>query len=364
MTEHLDTDDMWDALDSLDNQDGENIPNPKECPGCKNSNVVCDYSKGFMRCDNCGTCFGKVYDDRAEWSTYEDSTTDSMARCSHATSFFFPKSSMRTPVTGNKNSMIGRMRMWDLMPYDEYSLFLSFNEIKEVCLRNLLPDAVVDNVKIIYKKIHDKHIIIRGKKRSSMYGACTFYGCQIQNYYRTPGEIAKMYNIKSSDVTDACSRLRKILINDRLLNSLPPVSPVDFMARYCYQLNLNKQQIADVMTITKNNIKLFLTSNHQPMSIAAACVLIYLHIYKLEIPTKQQVLKVFDITMVTTDKIFAKMLPFRNVLIDNAVTDMILKKLIASKYIAVDASLQTDLDNRVTEIRNETYNQEKKWLKS
>jgi len=358
-------DNKWDLLDLLDSIDSASEQKDKqECVSCKSKDIVCDYSKGFMRCDNCGTCFGKVYDNRAEWSAYDDNSNDGVARCSHVTSFYFPKSSMRTGITGSKNSLMRKMQQWDLMPYDEYSLYLSLKEIEEICLRNCLPQSVVDNGKIIFKKIHDNHIIIRGKKkRNGMYGACTFYGCQLQSYYRTPGEIAMMYSIIATDVTDACSRLRKILINDPLLNSLPPVSPVNFISRYCYRLNLTKDQINSILVITKNNIKLFLTSNHQPMSVGAACVLIYLHIYKLDTPTKQEVLDVFDITMVTTDKIFNKMLPFCNVLISDSISDMIVAKLTASKYIAVDSSLHHDLHKKSEELRDKEYIKNKKILK-
>ena len=358
--------DKWDLLDSLDSLDLVPKHNDNRlCVSCNSINIICDYSKGVMRCDDCGSCFGKVYDNRAEWSAYEDSNTDGMARCSHATSFYFPKSSMRTGISGSKNSMMRKMQQWDLMPYDEYSLYLSLKEIEEICLRNCLPQSVVDNGKIIFKKIHDKHIIMRGKKkRNGMYGACTFYGCQLQSYYRTPLEIATMYTIMPTDVTDACSRLRKILIDDQLLNSLPPVSPVNFISRYCYKLLLSKEEIDKILIITKNNIKLFLTSNHQPMSVGAACVLIYLHIYEKVTPTKQEVLDVFDITMVTTDKIFNKMLPFCNVLINDKITDMIVNKLTASKFIAVDSSLHHNLHKRSNEIRDKEYEKHKNILKS
>lgn len=356
-----DDNDMWELLDSLDIKEQKN---KNECPQCKNTDIVCDYSKGVKRCDNCGATFGKVLDNRAEWSMYDDGSNEGVARCGHATSFYFPQSSMRTPVSGSKNSSIRIMQQWDAMPYNEYSLYLSFQIIIERCSRNGLPQSVIDNTKILYKAVTEKRVIIRGKKKKpGIYGACTFYGCQMQGCYRTTEEIASMYNVTTDVITTACNRLRKILIDNPILNSLPPIAPEIFIARYCYKLGLVKDQIDMIIKIAKNNSKLFLTSNHQPMSVGATCVLLYLHIFNLSIPTTKQVLKVFNITNVTTDKIFNKMLPFCNVLIDDKVTDMILNKLIASKYIAVESSFQSKMTNNVTKLRDEMIEDNKEWLK-
>lgn len=353
--------DEWDRHDQITTE--RKSVDKKICISCKSTNIISDYSKGCMRCDSCGTCFGQILDNGADWSTYDDGTNTEVARCGHATSYFFPKSSMRTSTACGRNpsaKLIGRN---DQMPYEEYSLLDIFNTLTNVCLDNRLSRAVIENTKLLYFEIHKRKIIIRGhSNKNGMYGACTFYGAHIQHCYRSIEEIADMYKVKEADVTSMCNRLQKILINNPLLNSLTPTSPLDFIDRFCYVLNFDKTQIKNIRQIVRNNERLYLTSNHQPMSIAASCVLIYMHIYNINAPTKRSVLETFHITAVTSDKIYNKIYPFRHIIIDDKLTDMVFKKFEESNFIAVSSTLQNDLNENVNRLREEFHEKNKEVL--
>jgi len=356
-----DNDNEWDIFDKVTSDKIE--INKKICINCKSENIIGDYSKGCIRCNSCYTTFGQIMDNGADWSTFDDGTNTEVARCGHATSYFFPKSSMRTSTACGKNPSLKLIGRNDQMPYEEYALLDIFNIITNICLDNRLSKAVIENTKLIYFEIQKKKIIIRGfARKNGMYGACTFYGAHIQKCYRSIEEIAKMYNIKESDVTGACNRLQKYLINNPLLNSLSPTSPLDFINRFCYILKFDKTQIDLIRVIARNNGRLYLTSNHQPMSIAASCVLIYMHINNITNPSKKLVLETFNITVVTSDKIYNKILPFKNVIISDSVTDMVLRKFEESKFIAVSESLQSELDINVEKLRQDLYENNKEVL--
>ena len=72
-----------------------------------------------------------------------------------------------------------------------------------------------------------------------------------------------------------------------------------------------------------------------------------------------RILDTFNITAVTTDKIFSKILPFCDVIVSDTISDMVRDKLIESKYIAVDSGLHDDLNNRTEEFRKELMEQNK-----
>jgi transcription initiation factor TFIIB len=351
----------WDRFDQVTSE--RKKVDKKLCISCKSTNIISDYSKGCMRCDNCGTCFGQILDNGADWSTYDDGTNTEVARCGHVTSHFFPKSSMRTSTACGKNPSLKLIGRNDQMPYEEYALLDIFNIITNICLVNRLSKAVIENTKLLYFEIHKRKIIIRGhSNKNGMYAACTFYGAHIQHCYRSIEECATMYHVKDADVTSMCNKLQKILINHPILNSLTPTSPLDFIDRFCYILGFEKCQIFDIRRIVRNNGRLYLTSNHQPMSIAASCVLIYMNIYEINMPNKRQVLETFHITAVTSDKIFNKIFPFRKVIVDDEISDMVLKKFEESNFIAVSSTLQQDLDNDVSRLRQELYDQNKEAL--
>lgn len=344
-------DDLFDALDIMN--DTSVKKNKHTCVSCSSINITKDYSKGCMRCIDCDVCFGQIFDDKPEWSVYEDGKNEGSVRCGQPTSFFFPKSSMCSNIGGRQNSIIKTLQLWIKMPYNEYSLSKILQFIEHICSKHYLPKSVIDNAKLLYKQVHDTRIIIRGpRRRNGIYGACMFYGAQMQKYYRSPAEIGIMLDMPEKVITNGCNKLKKILRTNKLLNSIIPTSPTDFMERFCYKLEFNRKQIDEIYVLTNNVTKLYLASNHQPMSIAAGCVLIYDHIKGLNM-CKKHILDTFNITAVTTDKIFSKILPFCNVIVSDEISNMVRDKLIESKYIAVDSTLQDDLNKRTEEFKRE-----------
>lgn len=356
-TDLFDDEDLFDALDMMNDT---TIKQDKHlCTNCQSSNITNDYSKGCVRCIDCNSCSGQLFDEKPEWSVYEDGKNEGSARCGQATSFFFPKSSMCSNIGGRQNSIIKTLQLWIKMPYNEYSLSKILQFIEHICYKYYLPKSVIDNAKLLYKQVHDTRIIIRGpKRRYGIYGACMFYGACMQKYYRSPSEIGIMLDMPEKAITNGCNKLKKILRTNKLLNSIIPTTPTDFMERFCYKLEFTRSQIDDIYILTNNVTKLYLASNHQPMSIAAGCVLIYDHIKKLNM-SKKHILDTFNITAVTTDKIFSKILPFCDVIVSDTISDMVRDKLIESKYIAVDSGLHDDLNNRTEEFRKELMEQNK-----
>jgi len=345
-------DDLWEALDNINTVVKDN---KNKCDNCDSINIISDHSKGCKRCLDCGTCFGQIYDEKPEWSIYEDGHNEGTARCSQPTSFFYPKSSMCTAITGKKGSIIRTLQMWDQMIYQEYTLLNVLTFLEYICGKNYLPKSVTENAKILYKQIHDKRIIIRGeKKRYGVYGGCIYHGAKLQGYYRSTDEIATYLNTSPTVITSGTSRVKKILRDNKLLNTIPPTTPLDFIERYCYKLGFTKEQIDVVCRITRNNDRLFLTSNHQPMSVGASCVLLYIKMYDIGI-SKKTVLDTFNITAVTTDKIYNKIYPFRSVVVDDKATDLVVRKFTESKYITIDPSVQDEMAKNSQQLRDELF---------
>jgi transcription initiation factor TFIIIB Brf1 subunit/transcription initiation factor TFIIB len=346
-TENLDDDEIEEILDrermlmKLKSQ-----PKKNECVGCLGTNVIDDVAKGCKKCLDCGICDVQLYDEKPEWSVYEDGKNDGNIRCSGATNFFFPKSSLGTIMGGNKYSSLRRVQGWISMPYKELALSKILKIIDHCARKMNLPKSVIDNAKILYNDIHrvkhlwgektGKNVIIRGiRNRFGLYGACIYYGAQYQGYSRQCEEIAQAFDIPVSIIKNGNKRLKELLPDNIMLNSVSSMTSDDFMERYAYKLNFSKEDVKSIVTISRNVTKLQIAANHQPISITAGIIMTYADIYGVPIDYKE-VTDMFKITMVTMEKIYNKIIPFKKVIISDELTDLVRGKLIEAKYIMLN----------------------------
>ena len=352
-------DNLWDLIDSFedDNPKLENLNSKgkeRKCLNCTSINIVQDQSKGCMKCTDCGACTQQLFDENPEWSMYEDGKGEGSMRCGAATNFFLPKSSLGTTISGKK-SVLKMLQNWNQMPYKERSLSDILQILEQACRKYNLPKSVIDNVKILYKQIHDlkydieekkdKSVIIRGENRKGIYGACIYYGAQLQGYLRSIKEISIMLNTSIKTITKGCRKFNELMKKNNLINTISTTTPNDFIERFCYKLKLRKDQIEQIMIISTNISKLYLASNHQPTSIAAGAILIYANIYNVDIQ-KKTISEIFEISNVTIDKIYKKILPFRNVVISTETTTFVKNRLMDAKYIMINDKVQEELEKQ------------------
>lgn len=355
-----DDNDIWKILDSIGEKKTNNKTLEKnQCINCLEFNLVKDQSKGCIKCLSCGTCSSQIFDENAEWSQYQDGKGEGSMRCGAPTSYFLPKSSLGTTISGKGYSILKMLQNWNQMPYKERSLSEILQYIDQICKRGSLPKSVIDNVKILYKQIHDlkydtvekkdKSVIIRGENRKGIYGASVYYGAQLQGYPRTLKEIADMFSTSVKTITKGCRKFIDLMKKNQLISSIATSSPNDFIERFCYKLKLQKDQITKILNIATNISKLHLASNHQPSSIATGSILIYAQEYNISIQ-KKTISEIFNISIVTIDKIYKKIIPFKKVIISDELTEFFRTKLMNAKYIIIKD------DNELIEL-SETFSE-------
>jgi transcription initiation factor TFIIIB Brf1 subunit/transcription initiation factor TFIIB len=317
----------------------------RRCVGCLSNNVVDDMQKGHRKCRDCGVCDINIYDDGPERNNFEDGG-DSKVRCSGATSFFFPKASLGTIMGGNKYSLLRRVQGWGSMPYKEISLSKILKLIDNYCRKMNLPKAVSDNAKYLYNDIHKvkhlfgdnvgKNVIIRGfKKRIGLYGGCIYYGAQYQGFCRRIEEIANILKVEEYMIIDGIKKIKELLPNNIILNSVSAMSSDDFTERYTYKMNFSREQVKEIVKMSKNVTRLTIADNHQPISITAALIKVYCEIYDMKINIKT-IAKTFNITTVTIEKIYCKIIPFKKVIVCDEKTSFVREKFIKTKYIVLN----------------------------
>lgn len=336
---------VWDLLDKIttESEKSSNISD-KICKGCQNSGCLYeDNQASTIVCTHCGMVNDEMLDHCAEWRQYnsESNDTESVGRCGMPSNFFFPKSSQGTIMTGINNIRLKRKQKWNSMEYKEKSLNDAFEDITSICVKNNIPKIIIDTAKILCKKISDckhreginagKQIIIRGENRWSIIAACVFRACQMNKSPRSIKEIAKIFGLNCKKVTKGNKHFDRIIRNldDNTfkLYSSNMDTVEDYVRRHCPKLlgNGYQRNIEIAIRIAQNCCKMKLASDHNPKSIAAASILLMVYYCNLSID-KKEIAEIFGTSSVTITKIFNKISPYIEALIDNDLTNHLIEK--------------------------------------
>lgn len=342
--------DIWDILnemkketnsESLDDLATDSDKTDKICKKCGAvDSIIEDPTMGIMVCSNCGLVNEELLDHNPEWRHYnnDDNRGEGVNRCGCPSNYFFPKSSQGTIMTGSNRNRLKRKQKWNSMVYKERSLNDVFKFISEICEKNKISKIIEDSAKIMYKKLSDckykkgknagKQIIIRGNNRISIIAACIFKACEMNKTPRTNDEIAKMFGIGEKRITKGKKQFNKIIKNcddQYLLDQFKPCLPEDYIRRHCPKLKINKENTELAVSIARNSCRMKLASDHNTISIAAGAILLMVEHCNLNID-KKDISKLFGTSDVTVVKIFNKIVPYVQALVDDDATDHLIKK--------------------------------------
>lgn len=357
---HMDDNQLFDLLDQI-NDDNKTEPEKdimqKFCKKCNtNDHIAEDLSQGIVVCIGCGSVVSDIYDSNPEWKQYPcDGGRETVARCSNATNFFLPQSSLGTTIACSNKSKIKMLNNWGAMPYKERSLHYVLVEIQDKCREAGILKCIEDDAKILYKNISEskyptgqnkgKDVIIRGTNRKSLIAACIFYACKRGGKTRSPKEIARLFGLKYRDITKGCKTFIKLMKYRKLQYDVQISSAEHFITRYCRELHIGNDYIAQTLQIAKNINKLNIVSMHTPFSIAIGSIMLVIDINNIDI-SKKTIAKQFNISEVTVMKTFKQIEKYRNIIVNDHLTDK-LTKLIdeENKKIVVPSKLQRMYDD-------------------
>lgn len=362
----INDDKLWTLLDKFVDDTKDEVPSlNNSCKNCNATNLVIDNNKSVYTCQECGAENGDIFEQRPEWTSYEDGSQEN-GRCGIATNPFLPKSSMGTVIGGNGYSRLRMIQNWNQMPYKERSLSEVLQHIEKNLKTYKITKAIIDNAKILYKNISEikhldglnkgKAIIIRGLNRSGLIAACAYYGSKLQGTPRSTKEIADIFGLKLTQVTKGCRKFLELINYQSLTYNLHSSHSYDFIERFGYKLKLTKNYIDIAIKISHNINKLDFASDHQPTSVAAGSILLTSNIYGLNI-LKKDISEVFGISEVTITKTFKKIYKFKIILINNDLTDILLKKINQKINSNMNLSNNTNNNTQFTGIINVADNE-------
>jgi len=199
------------------------------------------------------------------------------------TNDLFPGSSLGT-VIGTKagESMmmrnIRRQHFWSSISYRERALYHNLENINMNASSNGIPQSIIDDAKVIYKKMSESKIT-RGENRNGMIATSIYMSCKKNKVPRLPEEIAEIFKIKDTTVvTKACKKFQ-----DLMRVNIENTTPEDFINRFGSKINMSPELRDLCKTILKRADELGLLSNNMPQSVAASVMYLVIVICGLDV---------------------------------------------------------------------------------
>ena len=284
------------------------------CVHCKSEELQLD--NGHIICKTCGTINNTSIDCNAEWRYYgnDDSKFSDPTRCGLPTNSLLPQSSIGSTISFKHNESydmrkIRNYHMWNAMPYKERALHNVFESIQIRAINSGIPSCIIEEAKILYKKISEKKIS-RGNNRRGIIASCIYKACSIQGSPRSSQEIADIFKISTKSMTRGCKNFDNIMnYNKHKTLDANSSNSVDFIRRFCSHLNLSESIYHVCKHVCEKAEEHNLVSKCIPPSIAAGSIYLVCSLFNINI-TKRDISEKCKISEVTISKCYKELLKY------------------------------------------------------
>jgi len=289
---------------------------------CRNCNTNTDFNieDGYRWCSKCGENNGIFIDTTPEWRFYgsEDSKSSDPTRCGMPVNNLLCNMSCGTMISSKGNSPeVKRLRTihkYITSNYNDRAILSIFENLNIIASNNNINSMIVDQAKKIYKDIRDIKIS-RGINRDALVATCLMASLNINNVSRSQKEIAEIFNINQSHITQGRKKLLELnnFIKNKLIYSINITTPENFIPRFCSTLDIEDKYINLMKLICKKVQKLPDISENTPPAIATGIIYFICYLCKLNI-SKKKISDMCKISEVTINKCFKKLLIFVDLL--------------------------------------------------
>lgn len=295
----------------------------EQCDVC--SSAVAFTEEGFLACTNsvCATVYRDVLDHSAEWRNYGEGGSDP-TRCGMPVNPLLQQSSYGCRVICPMNSSyemrkIRRYTDWQSMPYREKSQYDEFSRIHTLANQGGIPKMIIDDALRHHKRVSE-HQTFRGLNRDGIIAASIYVACRTNGYPRTAKEIATMFRLDVASATKGCKNA--VAIINELEEDIPETdrtrftetTAVAFIERFCSKLSMNASATKLCQFVTMKLDQHNWIPENTPHAKAAGVVYFVAQICGAAV-TKQDVHRISDISEVTINKCYKKLVELRSQLV-------------------------------------------------
>ncbi|MBO8182437.1 MAG: transcription initiation factor IIB [Archaeoglobus sp.] len=279
------------------------------CPECGSPRLILDYRRGEFVCQDCGLVLEDTYIDAGpEWRAFDSEQKEKRSRAGAPVTYAFHDKGLSTIISYNNKDFHGksisvrnrawffRLRRWQkrirISNASERNLTFALSEIDRMVSALGLPRSIKEIASIIYRKALEKNLI-KGRSIEGVAAASLYAACREAKIPRTLDEIAAFSKIKKKEI----GRTYRYLIREMGLK-LMPVSPLEYISRFCGMLNLSRDVQKKAIEIIKKAEERELVSGKGPAGVAAAAIYIASILYG-ERRTQKKVAEIAGVTEVT-----------------------------------------------------------------
>lgn len=316
---------LWEGLSSFKNVDHQidTEDDSETCQYCHQSDMIHN-NDGLIVCKKCGATSDKIIDHGAEWRYYgyNDNKSSDPTRCGLPINNLLPQSSMTSVISnfGKNDSYemkkIRRYHTWNSVPYKERALHEVFDSFS-VALNNGIPICIVEEAKSMYKVLSEAKIS-RGSNRKGLIASCIYIACKKGDVPRSAKEIADMFNLDITVMTNGCKKFIEIwnMVNKEKSGNivLNASQSDDFIHRFCSKLSVSPDTVRLCILISEKAEEFSIVSENTPPSIAAGSIYLACQIMNINI-TKKDISEVCKISEVTISKCYKKLYKYKDYLI-------------------------------------------------
>jgi len=323
---------IWNLHESIENSFdiNENVENNEknlnndlqQCINCKNYDNF-KLEDGYYWCNECGENNGINIIETAEWRYYgsEDSKNNDPTRCGSSSNNLLYNMSCGTMISAKGNSPeVKRLRTihkFITSNYNDRAILKIFENLTVIASNNNINIMIIEYAKKIYKDIRNIKIS-RGINRDALVATCLMTSLNINNVSRSHKEIAAIFKINQSHITQGRKKLIELnnYIKNNIIYKLNITKPEHFIPRNCSILNIEQKYIDLMILISKKTLKINDISENTPPSVACGIIYYISYLCKLHI-NKKDISLLCNISEVTINKVFKKLLNYTQLLISD-----------------------------------------------
>ena len=257
--------------------------NSNLCPECGNENLISDDSRGEIICNCCGlVLIQRIIDSGPEWRAFSTEEANRKVRVGAPTTLTLHDKGLSTMIGWKNKDAFGkiispkmkaevyRLRKWHIRTRTNKSidrnLAYAMNELDRFSSQLNLSKELKESSAHIYRKMANKNLI-RGRSIEAMLIASIYAACRLNFIPKTLDDFIEFACVDKKKIA-RCYRL--ILIELRI--NMHVSSPINFIPRFCAELNLSgstQNRAAEILKLAK---KFRLTAGKAPTGLAGAAL--------------------------------------------------------------------------------------------
>jgi transcription initiation factor TFIIB len=271
--------------------------------------LVTDYERAEVVCDDCGLVVDhNIIDEGAEWRAFDSEQRLKRSRVGSPMSYLIHDKGLSTVIDWKNKDFLGnplpsrtgarlyRMRKWQqrikISNTRERNLLTALVELNKIASKLGVPKNVRETAALLYRRAMLSGSL-KGRSIENVVAASLYAACRQCSVPRTLDEIAQGAGLVRRDL----GRTYRYLCRELTIN-LDPTTPLDYVPRFCSELNLNQRVQTKAIEILRKAIEKQLTAGRTPTGSTAAAIYIA-SVLVGENRTQREIANVAGITEVT-----------------------------------------------------------------